>query len=483
MTFENGPDFNRIYYKDTVQVLEQGFAKDDGTRHGEWTAFYENGKLKVSGHYVDGHKEGLWKMFNPDGKLITQGNFVKGTPEDIWIWFYENSSRRFERTYKNGFKEGNWNGYYLNGTPYGTAHFIKGEIKSGQMFSEDGSLITTETPGKVMELIVALEKTDGAVEGEKEVSKEMLWNFSIQSLNPKMIKDLADNGSEIRQSYIDKICQIWYDANKAGGGPLAKENLSFYDLPEAKDLYKNDFGTKYNEQLQKDKEAAEQNHKKQSEIIEKCKELFEALSAYTISVRKSFFAKILAVSHADDARFSGAELEFLWARSKMSVTDTFDFYYPYEAIETKDLMDIALDSLYLEPTLIALLIQKGYEVKEGHLFQTAQIRESYYRDLLPDEDGVFGANYNQNDLEKADESLRIFYINLDTNLMPNAILQHPEVEINVRALPNGTSSLVRIMSSGSLVKIVDYSDTLWVQIDLGNNQKGFVLRQYCSSFR
>jgi len=483
MTFENGSDFNRIYFEDSTQVLEQGFAKDDGTRHGEWNAFYKDGTLRVTGHYVEGQKEGLWKMFDSKGKAITTGNFQNGIPDGPWIWYYQSGKKYFERTYKNGFKEGIWNGYYENGNQYGTANFIKGEIESGEIYSENGDVIDTETLGKVTEFIVKLEMTNGAVEGEKEVSKEILWNFAIQSLNPKMLKELADSGSEIKQSYIDKICQIWYDANKSGGGSLAREKLIFYDLPETHEHYKRDFGTKYNIQLQKDKEGAEKNYKKNAEIIASCIALFEALSAYDISVRKCFFVKMLSVSHADDARFSGSEIEFLWNRSKMSIDETFEFFYPFEASETKDLMDIALDSLYIEPTVIDFLIKNGLEVNDTHLFTIAQIRESYYRDLTPDEDGVFGANYDANDLKKADNSLQIVYKRLQNSSLPNAILQHPEIEINARALPSGTSSLVRTMFSGELVKILEYSDNLWLHVKTADGKKGFVLKQYCHSFR
>ncbi|RAV27891.1 SH3 domain-containing protein [Sinomicrobium soli] len=478
MDFENGPLEDTIYFPDSNAVLETGRARKDGTRHGLWRAYYKNGDLRAVGIYQDGKKEGKWKMYNREKKLLAEGHFQRNVPDGSWAWYDEKGGKRFERTYKNGFKEGNWIGYYSDGSLYGEAWFARSQLTGGIMFSPDGREMPMPTLGKLMERIVLLEGKNGTVKGEKPDSRENLWRFAINSGNPGKIKDLADNGIEIKQEYIDMICEKWYQANQNGGGYYGKETIAYFDTPQAMEAYRNDFGKNYLTQLRTDKQKVLTNYEKQSVIIRRCRDMLDALDLYDIVIRKRFIVKILSADHAEDARFTGEEVRCFWERGKMSVTDGIVYSSPIGETEKKDLMEIALDSYYTEPTVVQFLIDVGYPVNQGHFRKIASIRESYYRDLIPDEDGVSGVNYSESDVINADRTLRVVRRALGDLSLPDGIITSPD-DVNMRVFPNGTSRVVTTISSGTLVNIrSEVIPKYWVHIKLENGKEGYVLGDF-----
>ncbi|SFW25512.1 MORN repeat variant [Sinomicrobium oceani] len=475
MDYENASLEDTIYFPNSNIVMETGYAWEDGTRHGLWHAFYKNGKLRAEGIYQDGKKEGIWKMYDTEKRLLVEGQFRFNLPDGSWVWYDEKGWKRFERTYKNGFKEGLWKGYYPDGKLYGEARFAKSQLAEGKMFSSDGQEIPMPTLGKLMERIVLLEGKDGPVKGEKPDSREHLWRFAINSGNSDKVKELADNGVEIRQGYIDMICEKWYEANQNGGGHYGREAISYFDTPQATEAYRSDFGKNHLKQLETDKQRAFRNYEKQAAIIQKCKDMLDALDRYDIVIHKRFIIKILSADHAEDARFIGEEVRYFWEQSKISVSDIIAYPLPIEEPEKKDLMEIALDSFYIEPTIIQFLIEKGYPVNKRHFGKIAAIRESYYRDLIPDEDGVSRVNYNESDVANADRILKIIRRALGDLSLPDGIIAAPE-NINMRVFPSGTSRIVETISSGTLVTLLSaVVPGDWVYIQLEEGKKGYIL--------
>ncbi|MBC9795230.1 SH3 domain-containing protein [Sinomicrobium weinanense] len=478
MDYENGPLEDTIYFPDSNAVLENGYAREDGTRHGLWCAFYKNGNLRAEGIYQDGKKEGTWKMYDLEKRLLVEGQFRLNFPDGVWVWYDEKGEKRFERTYKNGFKEGTWKGYYPDGNLYGEARFAKSRLLEGKMFSPDGREIPLFTLGKLMERIVLLEGKDGPVKGEKPDSRENLWRFAINSKNPDKVKELADNGVEIRQGYIDTICEKWYQANQNGGGYYGRETIAYFDTPQATEAYRNDFGNNYFNQLEADKQGAFTNYEKQAAIIRKCRDMLDAVDRYDIVIRKRFIVKILSADHAEDARFTGEEVRYFWKRGKISVTDIMAYPLPIGGPEKKDLMEIALDSFYMEPTIVQFLIEKGYPVNKGHFGKIAAIRENYYRDLIPDEDGVSRVNYSESDIANADRTLKIIRRALGDLSLPDGIIAAPE-NINMRVFPSSTSRIVETVSSGTLVRLLSpVVPGDWVHIRLEKGKRGYVLGDF-----
>lgn len=478
MDYENGSLEDTIYFEDSDAVLETGYAREDGTRHGLWQAFHKDGSLRAEGIYKDGKKDGAWKMYDSGGKLLVKGQFRFNLPDGLWTWYGEREAKRFERTYKNGFKEGLWKGYYPDGNLYGEAQFTKSQLIKGKMYSPDTREIPMPTLGYIMQRIVFLEEKDGAISGEKPDSRESLWRFAINSGNPEKIKELADSGSEIKQEYVDMICEKWYRANLNGGGHYGIKAVTYFDSPQAEEAYRKDYGNGYSQQLEADRQKTLKNHKTQAANIRKCKNMLDVLTPYNIVIRKQFIIKTLSADHAEDARFTGDEVCYFWDMSKMSITDTVVYPSPVGEPERKGLMEVVLDSFYIEPSIVQFLIEKGCPVNPEHFSRAAQIRENYYRDLIPDEDGVSRVYYDESDVINADRTLKIIRKALGDLSLPDGIIVSPE-NIYMRVFPSGTSRVVETISSGALVRILSaVIRGNWVHIQSEKGKKGYILGDF-----
>ena len=85
----------------------------DGERHGEFIRYYEDGKIKETGTYVNGTKEGPAVFYWPSGSR-EERTYVNDTKEGPSVYYWPSGSRE-ERTYVNGTKEGPAVYYYAEG--------------------------------------------------------------------------------------------------------------------------------------------------------------------------------------------------------------------------------------------------------------------------------------------------------------------------------------------------------------------------------
>jgi uncharacterized protein YdhG (YjbR/CyaY superfamily) len=61
-------------------------------RSGEVKAFYDNGRLKLSGRMRDGQMHGTWRWFRRDGSLMRTGSFRLGEQTGAWTTFDRSGS-------------------------------------------------------------------------------------------------------------------------------------------------------------------------------------------------------------------------------------------------------------------------------------------------------------------------------------------------------------------------------------------------------
>ena len=73
-----------------------------GRKNGPSESFYQNGKLKAVGKYVDNIREGSWSWFRPSGSLHRRGQFLSGKWDGVWEWFDENGNKTMLKSYKSG---------------------------------------------------------------------------------------------------------------------------------------------------------------------------------------------------------------------------------------------------------------------------------------------------------------------------------------------------------------------------------------------
>ena len=53
--------------------------------------FYESGKPKSEGWFVDGKKTGYWKFYHGNGKTSEQGHYKYNRREKYWYFYSPNS--------------------------------------------------------------------------------------------------------------------------------------------------------------------------------------------------------------------------------------------------------------------------------------------------------------------------------------------------------------------------------------------------------
>ena len=59
----------------------------NGKEDGLWTYWYDNGRKRAEGGFIDGEENGLWTYWNFDGRIKKKGTFKKGIMTDLWTWY------------------------------------------------------------------------------------------------------------------------------------------------------------------------------------------------------------------------------------------------------------------------------------------------------------------------------------------------------------------------------------------------------------
>jgi len=102
-TFKNGqPDGPReIFRADGTLVSKRGFR--EGRRDGEWTTYDKAGKQPLhEEHYVDGKPDGVWKTWYPDGQLKQQVGLKEGQRHGPTTEWDEKGQKRAEINFADG---------------------------------------------------------------------------------------------------------------------------------------------------------------------------------------------------------------------------------------------------------------------------------------------------------------------------------------------------------------------------------------------
>jgi len=169
------------------EVFEEGMVKE-GKRVGVWNYFYEDGKKRETGHYLDDtyyldeawsrkgilmveKGNGRYELESPDdfNLLIESVNYEGGLKQGLWSTYYGSALTQVDQEMKNGKRNGpytyyletgiiqvegsfdndkqtgEWKWYYESGALNNTVSFIGGK-KEGtqQFFSEMGGLVKEE---------------------------------------------------------------------------------------------------------------------------------------------------------------------------------------------------------------------------------------------------------------------------------------------------------------------------------------------------
>jgi antitoxin component YwqK of YwqJK toxin-antitoxin module len=127
------------YSQDGIKRVDGQYLK--GKQNGTWTYYFPNGKIKITGNFVEGDggnkseasgipqngREGVWRSYYSNGNKSQVSNFSSGQLNGIFKSYYENGSIEEESNYSSGQLNGIFKAYYENGTIKEESNFLKGE--------------------------------------------------------------------------------------------------------------------------------------------------------------------------------------------------------------------------------------------------------------------------------------------------------------------------------------------------------------------
>lgn len=77
-------------------------------RTGDFSHYYENGQLALSGKLEKTRRAGEWSHFYENGELMALGDYEEDEKTGIWFFYYSNGEHKSEGEFRENLKEGSW---------------------------------------------------------------------------------------------------------------------------------------------------------------------------------------------------------------------------------------------------------------------------------------------------------------------------------------------------------------------------------------
>lgn len=84
-------------------------------KNGEWKEYYENGKLKTVGNYLNEKKNGQWTTYDVDGQIETDSYYVEGKLNGECKSYHKNGQIHKQINFKDGKRVGESKEFYVTG--------------------------------------------------------------------------------------------------------------------------------------------------------------------------------------------------------------------------------------------------------------------------------------------------------------------------------------------------------------------------------
>lgn len=211
-------DTKKKYYEDGT-VKMKGTYRPDGTEHGIFKYFDENGEIEKTEVYDDGnltgrgvidgsgYYQGEWVHYYPKGGKRAEGKYVDGRKEGEWTYYYRDGDVEQVGSYAAGDQMGTWKWYYPNGDLH--------RKESYRMDEEDGKSVEYNREGKV---INEGEYIDGKKNGE--------WTYEVGDHIEKG-EYIDGNRDGVWKHYYKKNEQLKFEGEYLDGTPKG-EHVYYY---------------------------------------------------------------------------------------------------------------------------------------------------------------------------------------------------------------------------------------------------------------
>jgi len=101
--YTNGQNSNgwvRSYYKSGQKKEEYWYGDQSGTEHGDYTAWFESGKIKMTGHHDNGANDDKWTTYFENGQKQYDREYDKGKKTGTWITWHKDDNILSIEVYK-----------------------------------------------------------------------------------------------------------------------------------------------------------------------------------------------------------------------------------------------------------------------------------------------------------------------------------------------------------------------------------------------
>lgn len=89
--------------------------------HERFVTYYETGRVKESGSFLDGRRDGVWRQFDENGALLARAEFINGQRQGTWEFRDPANRLRMRLLY------------------------VKGSLARGEQFGDTGELVAQRT--------------------------------------------------------------------------------------------------------------------------------------------------------------------------------------------------------------------------------------------------------------------------------------------------------------------------------------------------
>lgn len=121
---------NDYFMSKQIQMSGTYKSKKLKIRHGYFTYYYENGKIKSEGKYSNDNQEGNWIYYYDNGEKAAEGKYFNNKKGGIWNYWYTSGQLNYVETYiKRGIVS--VIGYFENGEINYKGNYIKG-VRQGE---------------------------------------------------------------------------------------------------------------------------------------------------------------------------------------------------------------------------------------------------------------------------------------------------------------------------------------------------------------